>query len=91
MAGRKSLGHQDPQATHKTKGIDPGAHGRAVEGGVPDPTHPGRGSSIQGPKQDAKGGHQGANQGGANRGGSRNEPSHAEDKLNKDRRGRQND
>jgi hypothetical protein len=37
----------------------------------------GRGNSIQGEHQDAKGGPAGANQGGASRGTSRLEPSHA--------------
>jgi hypothetical protein len=80
MAGRKSLGHKDP----KVKGVS--GSGRVVEGGLPDRGRPGRGSSIQGPLQDAKGGHQGASQGGANRGGSRAEPSHLHDRIRKDRR-----
>jgi hypothetical protein len=37
---------------------------------------PTRGSSVQGPGQNAKGAPAGANQGGAPRGGSRVEPSH---------------
>lgn len=55
--------------------------GRAMQHGVAgaEPGHVGssRGSSVQGEKQAAKGGPQGANQGGASRGGSRMEPSHA--------------
>lgn len=46
---------------------------------------PTRGSSIQGERQDAKGGPQGANQGGASRGSSRLEPSHTHRAAKKDR------
>jgi hypothetical protein len=81
MAGRKSLGHQDP----KTSGLSGTESGRAVQDGLPDRGRPGRGSSNQGPKQDARGGPQGANQGGASRGGSRVEPSHAHDRVRKDK------
>ena len=45
----------------------------------------GRGESIQGPHQDAKGGNAGANQGGASRGSSRLEPSHRRDPKKKNR------
>jgi len=47
----------------------------------------GRGSSVQGPMQDAKGGPQGASQGGAPRGGSRVEPSHIRERMKQDRAG----
>jgi hypothetical protein len=40
------------------------------------PSTPARGASMQGERQNAKGGPAGANQGGASRGGSRIEPSH---------------
>ncbi len=81
MAGRKSLGHQNP----KVKDIAVSKSGRAIQEGLPDRGRPSRGSSNQGPKQDAKGGPQGANQGGASRGGSRVEPSHAHDRVRKDK------
>ena len=60
--------------------------GRSTQGGIPGSGDASRGSSIQGERQDAKGGPQGANQGGAPRGGSRIEPSHAHDAAKKDRR-----
>lgn len=41
-----------------------------------DPNTPTRGASIQGERQNAKGGPAGANQGGAPRGSSRLDPSH---------------
>lgn len=46
---------------------------------------PARGASMQGERQNAKGGPAGANQGGASRGGSRVEPSHQHDVVKKDR------
>lgn len=57
------------------------ADGRALQKGPPgsEPGHGrgGKGHSIQGEHQDAKGGPFGANQGGASRGATRLEPSHA--------------
>jgi len=57
------------------------ADGRVMQKGPPgsEPGHTGggKGHSIQGEHQDAKGGPFGANQGGASRGSSRLEPSHA--------------
>jgi len=50
----------------------------------PDASTPTRGASIQGERQDAKGGPAGANQGGAPRGASRLEPSHQKRALRKD-------
>lgn len=50
----------------------------------PEPSTPTRGASTQGPRQDAKGAPQGANQGGAPRGTSRLEPSHQKQALKKD-------
>ena len=50
----------------------------------PDPSTPTRGASIQGPRQAAKGGPVGANQGGAPRGSNRLEPSHQKRALKKD-------
>ncbi len=49
--------------------------GRALQQSGPQG---GRGNSIQGEHQDAKGGPAGANQGGASRGTSRLEPSHTQ-------------
>jgi|GEM_PF-3351697 len=86
MAGRKAPGaNSDARITNDKVTRIGGDGGRVIEGGIPDAGRPGRGSSIQGPKQDAKGGPQGASQGGANRGGSRVEPSHAHDRARKDR------
>lgn len=62
-----------------------GDSGRKTQSGIPEGGEPGRGSSIQGERQDAKGGPQGANQGGAPRGGSRVEPSHQQRKAGQDR------
>ncbi|HZW06743.1 MAG TPA: hypothetical protein VFF65_06440 [Phycisphaerales bacterium] len=59
--------------------------GRTEQGGPPHHDEPGRGSSIQGPHQDAKGGHMGANQGGAPRGGSRADPSHVNQQRKQDK------
>jgi hypothetical protein len=50
-----------------------------------DRSTPTRGASMQGERQDAKGGPAGANQGGAPRGGSRIEPSHQKQAVKKDR------
>lgn len=58
---------------------------RQVQGGPPNAGHGGRGSSEQGPKQDARGGPAGASQGGASRGSSRLEPSHAHDRVRNDK------
>jgi hypothetical protein len=86
MAGRKAPGaNASARITNDKVSRIGGSGGRAIEGGIPEAGRPGRGSSIQGPRQDAKGGHQGANQGGANRGGSRVEPSHAHDRVRNDR------
>lgn len=57
--------------------------GRQLQHGQPD-TEGARGSSNQGPKQDAHGGPAGANQGAAPRGSSRLEPSHQHDQRKKD-------
>ena len=57
--------------------------GRQIQHGQPDAG--GRGSSVQGPRQDASGAPAGANQGGAPRGASRLEPSHQHDRQKKDR------
>jgi len=61
--------------------------GRQIQHGQPD-TEGGRGQSKQGPKQDARGGPAGANQGGAPRGSSRLEPSHQREQQAKDRVGK---
>jgi len=53
--------------------------------GRPDNAGAGRGSAVQGPLQDAKGGPQAASQGGAPRGGSRVEPSHNRERMKQDR------
>lgn len=58
--------------------------GRQIQGGQPD-TEGSRGSSMQGPKQDAKGGPAGASQGGAPRGANRLEPSHLKERQKEDR------
>jgi hypothetical protein len=74
--------------TGKVAGDTGGSHsGRRLQSGLPEPGEPGRGSSIQGKRQDARGGNAGANQGGAPRGSSRLEPSHARAARRKDRRG----
>jgi hypothetical protein len=73
MAGRKAPGANSSARTTKDNA------------GIPEAGKPGRGSSVHGPLQDAKGGRQGANQGGASRGGSRVEPSQAHDIHRKDR------
>jgi len=65
--------------------IQPGNSGRKTQSGVPAAGEPGRGSSVQGERQDAKGGPQGANQGGAPRGGSRVEPSHEQRRAKQDK------
>lgn len=52
---------------------------------IPDPTQGGRGSAVQGPFANARGGPAGASQGGAPRGGSRVEPSHLHEQRKKDR------
>src|SRR5690349_9788327 len=66
-----------------------GKAGRKFESGLPGPGAPGRGASLQGKLQSAKGGPTGANQGGASRGSSRLEPSHVREAMKKDRgRGR---
>jgi len=57
-------------------GTHPNHSGRQLQSGQPAAGEPGRGSSMQGEKQSAKGGPQGANQGGAPRGTSRLDPSH---------------
>lgn len=62
------------------------APGDEIKPQKPGPNTHSRGSSIQGDKQDAKGGPAGANQGGAPRGGSRAEPSHLVDKNRKDQK-----
>jgi hypothetical protein len=72
----------------KVKAIKTTGRGRRIEGGLPEAGRPGRGSSVQGERQDAKGGPQGANQGGASRGGSRVEPSHARERMMADRAGK---
>ena len=59
--------------------------GRELQDGPPHHDEPGRGSSVQGKHQDAKGGPMGASQGGAPRGGSRVEPSHTHEQAKKDR------
>lgn len=61
--------------------------GRKIRPGEPAGREPGRGESVQGPRQDAKGGPQGANQGGAPRGGSRVEPSHEQRRQKQDKAG----
>ena len=50
-----------------------------------DPNTQTRGASLQGERQNAKGGPAGANQGGAPRGGSRVEPSHQQRAAKQDR------
>jgi len=70
----------------KNEGPASTAGGRTSQGGVPGRDDQSRGSSIQGERQDAKGGPQGANQGGAPRGGSRIEPSHQKDAAKHDKR-----
>lgn len=86
MAGRKAPGANSAARITSNKVTNVGGSGgRVIEHGLPEANRPGRGSSLQGPRQDARGGHQGANQGGANRGGSRLEPSHAHDQFRKDR------
>lgn len=71
----------------KSNRDNPGRTNRDGRGGAQplDATTPTRGSSIQGERQDAKGGPAGANQGGAPRGGSRIEPSHQKRAAKKDR------
>lgn len=61
----------------------PNTHGKHSQ--PLDSTTPTRGSSIQGERQNAKGGPAGANQGGASRGGSRVEPSHQQRAAKQDR------
>lgn len=58
--------------------------GRTTQPQNRDAAMPSRGSSLQGERQDAKGGPAGANQGGAPRGGSRVEPSHQQRAAKKD-------
>jgi hypothetical protein len=50
--------------------------GRQLQSGPPSGRATSRGSSVQGEKQPARGGPEGANQGGAPRGASRLDPSH---------------
>ncbi len=71
----------------KVSGDTPQTSGRQTQGGPPDDDNA-RGSSIQGPKQAAHGGPDGANQGGAPRGASRLEPSHNHDRQRRDRSGK---
>lgn len=61
-----------------------GQGGRQVQHGQPKAAGS-RGSSEQGPRQDAKGAPNGANQGGAPRGSSRLEHSHQREQQRKDR------
>lgn len=81
-------GEHNPQVgktiSADTGGGPKGTTGRQVQHGLPD-REGSRGHSIQGPKQDARGGPDGANQGGAPRGGSRVEPSHQHEQQKKDR------
>jgi hypothetical protein len=65
-----------------------GGKGRQLQGGQPRGNEAGRGSSMQGEHQDARGGGAGANQGGASRGASRMEPSHAHDRIKRDKPGK---
>ena len=60
-------------------------HGKPTNPRGFDASTPVRGASMQGERQDAKGGPAGANQGGAPRGGSRLEPSHQKTAAKKDR------
>src|SRR3954465_8576404 len=79
---------QQQKSTKKVKkagGRKAGRGGRQIEGGLPEAGRTGRGNSIQGERQDAKGGPQDANQGGASRGGSRIEPSHQRRQQRMDR------
>jgi len=78
MASKKSEGPV------KSKAMTGNGAGKGVQRGLPAKGEPGRGSSIQGERQDAKGGPMGANQGGASRGGSRVEPSHTARKARQD-------
>ncbi len=74
--------------TSKTSGNTPtNKSGRVTQGGPPKPGRGGRGASEQGPRQDAKGGPEGAGQGGSSRGANRLEPSHAREMQKKDRVG----
>lgn len=69
----------------KVSGDTGGEHsGRQQQHG--QPRDKGRGSAVQGPHQDAKGGPQGASQGGAPRGASRLEPSHNHDVQRREKR-----
>jgi hypothetical protein len=70
----------------KTPEIGRRDSGEGEQNGPPHHDEPGRGSSIHGKHQDAKGGPMGANQGGAPRGGSRVEPSHVHDQRKQDKR-----
>lgn len=77
MAGSKNSRAEKPMAKGGTPAdIGPGHSGRQIQSGPPQGNQHGRGSSMQGEKQDARGGPAGANQGGAPRGSSRLEPSH---------------
>lgn len=71
-----------------TKGTPARPSTRGAAGAIkpiePDIKTPTRGSSVQGPRQAARGGPAGANQGGAPRGSSRLEPSHQKRANKKD-------
>ena len=85
--GPGNEGPADEKTGHgKTPEIGARDGGREQQDGPPHHDEPGRGSSIQGKHQDAKGGPMGANQGGAPRGGSRVEPSHVNDQRKQDKR-----
>lgn len=75
MAAKKPVRAKSPRGAASI-GRDAGGNpdGRQLQGGQPKRTS-GRGSSIQGEKQAARGGNAGANQGGAPRGVSRLESS----------------
>jgi hypothetical protein len=78
-------GPQNLEAKSKVAGDTGGEKsGRQLQGGQPD-NEGSRGASQQGPKQNARGGPEGANQGGAPRGASRLEPSHQHEQQKKDR------
>ena len=75
------------EPSEKTSGDSGGQHsGRQFQHGKPDQGG-GRGNSIQGEQQNARGGPQGANQGGAPRGTSRLDPSHAQRAQKQDKGG----
>jgi hypothetical protein len=71
----------DPKPPRASDRNDGGRTTQLQDGGGPVPT---RGSSVQGERQNAKGGPAGASQGGAPRGGSRVEPSHQQQAAKKD-------